>query len=516
MGKRGALMSGIRFREILRLTWSGFNAAEVARASGCARSTVQDYVERATGIGLTAERVAELSDSELLTVLGKKPHREYRPGGPEIDWTWVSRELARPGVTLALLWEEKFRGVEGACGYSAFCRRYRKWGVKHEVTLRQIHHPGEKSFVDFSGLKLCYCNTETGEVHEAEIFVGALGASNLTYVEATASQKLTHWLGAHVRMFGFFGGVTEATVPDNLKSGVANACRYEPEINRAYLEFAEHYGTAVLPARANKPKDKAKVEKAVQDIQHWILAPLRDREFHSVAEINAAIVPLLEVFNARNMKDYGVSRRELFERTERVVLKPLPQLPFQFALWKRARVNIDYHIEVERHYYSVPYYLVRKDVEIRITEKLVEVFFDGKRVAFHARSRIPHQHTTLFEHMPPEHQAVRSWSKDRFLAWSKGVGPETESFVATIFAKKTHAEQAFRAILGLQRLAKKYGSLRLENACKRGNHFELNTMRSIRSILESSKDKVALESERDAALSEPLLHDNLRGSTNFH
>ena len=514
MGTRGAAMSGVRFREILKLTWSGYSGTEVSRACGCARSTVQDYVERASSGGVTAESITELSDSELRRILGKKAHREHRAGGPEIDWSWVSQELLRPGVTLSLLWEEKIRGEENGCSYSAFCRRYRKWGIKHEVTLRQFHRPGEKSFVDFSGLKLEYCDTETGEVCEAEIYVGSLGASNLTYVEATVSQELAPWIGAHIRMFHYYGGVTEALVPDNLKSGVTIACRYEPEVNRAYLEFAEHYGTAVLPARANKPKDKAKVEKAVQDIQRWILAPLRDRKFHSIAEINEAIVPLLNAFNGRNMKEYGVSRRELFERSERSSLKPLPPLPFQFAQWKHARVNIDYHIEVERHYYSVPYYLVRGDVEIRITEKLVEIFFDGKRVAFHLRSRIPYQHTTLFEHMPPEHQAVRSWSKERFIAWSKGIGSETELFVATLFAKKAHPEQAFRAVLGLQRLAKKYTSARLETACKRGNLFKLHTMRSIRSILESGKDKAALEGEQENP--HPLLHNNLRGSTTFH
>ena len=515
MGERGALMSVIKFREILRLNKSGFRAAEIARACGCSRSTVQDYVERASAAGLTSERVVELSDSELLIALGKKVHREYQRGGPEVDWAWVGSELARPAVTLALLWEEKFKGVEGACSYSAFCRRYRKWGIKHEVTLRQVHRPGEKCFVDFSGLKVRYSNIDTGEVQEAEIFVGILGASNLTYVESTRTQELVHWLGVHVRMFHFFGGVTEAIVSDNLKSGVTKACKYEPELNRAYLELAEHYSTAILPARANKPKDKAKVEKAVQDIQRWILAPLRDREFHSIAEINAAIFPLVDAFNRRNMKEYGVSRREFFELNERSALKAIPLLPFQFSTWKHARVHIDYHVEIEHHYYSVPYYIVRKDVEIRITEKLIEVFFDGKRVAFHTRSRILYQHTTLFEHMPPEHQAVRSWTKDRFIAWSHGVGPATAEFVATLFAKKAHPEQAFRATLGLQRLAQKYGSARIENACKRANHFKLTTLRNIRAILTTAKDKVALEGN-DVTDSLPLLHDNLRGSTNFH
>ena len=516
MGKRGAVMSGVKFREVLRLWRGGFNASEISRSCGCARSSVQDYVGRATVAGVTVEQLEALSDSELLALMGKKPYRAHRTGGPEIDWTWIGNELARRGVTLALLWEERVKEQDGAYSYSSFCRRYRKWAAKHAVTLRQVHRPGEKSFVDFSGLTVFYRDPSTCEIHEAEIFVGALGASNLTYVEAALSQQREQWIGAHVRMFEYFGGVTEALVPDNLKSGVTQACRYEPEINRVYLEFSEHYGVAILPARANKPKDKAKVEKAVQDIQHWILAPLRDKTFHSVGEINAAIAPLLEAFNTRRLRAHGISRRELFERSERDSLKPLPRLPFQFATWKQARVNIDYHVEFERHYYSVPFYFVRKDVEIRVTEKLLEVFFDGKRVAFHARSREPYKHTTLFEHMPPEHQAVRSWSKDKFTAWSQGIGSETATFVAVLFAKKPHVEQAFRSVLGLQRLAKKYGSARLENACKRGNYFKLTTMRNIRSILESAKDKVEIENKQDTEKSEPLFHGNLRGSTNFH
>jgi transposase len=331
-------------------------------------------VSRALSAGVTPEHLETLSDSELLALMGKKPHREHRSGGPEIEWESINHELSRPGVTLLLLWEERIKDQENSCSYSAFCRRYQKWAAKHEVTLRQVHRAGEKCFVDFSGLKLLYCDITTGELHEAEIFVGTLGASNLTYVEATFSQQQAEWLGAHIRMFEYFGGITEAVVPDNLKSGVTTACRYEPEINRAYLEFSEHYGTAILPARSNKPKDKAKVEKAVQDIQRRILAPLRDSVFHSVSEINTAIAPLLKAFNTRPLREYGISRRELFEKSERETLKPLPRLPFQFASWKQARINLDYHIEFERHYYSVPYYFVRKDIEIRVTEKLIEVW----------------------------------------------------------------------------------------------------------------------------------------------
>jgi len=515
MAQRGALMSAVRFREILRLWWEGLSDGEVSRACGCVRSTVQDYRERAQAAGLTREQCASVADSELLALLGKKPHREVAPCSIEVDWAWVATELKRPGVTLALLWQEKLEGQAGAYSYSAFCRRFRAWEGKHTVTLRQVHRPGEKSFVDFSGLTIQYCNVETGTLHEAQVFVGVLGASNLTYVEATESQIQECWIGAHVRMFAFMGGVTAAVVPDNLKAAVTRACKYEPELNRSYLEFAEHYGTAILPARAGKPKDKAKVEKAVQDIQHWVLAPLRDRLFHSIAEINEAIQPLLGEFNARIQREYSLSRRALFEKIERAALKPLPSLPFQFATWKYARVHPDHHVEVERHYYSVPYYLVRKDVELRLTEKLVEVFLDGKRVAFHRRSYVPHQHSTLFEHMPPAHQAVRSWNEERFIAWSKSVGVATAAFVEMLFRKVAHPTHAYRPVLGLQRLAQKYGSARLEAACARGNHFKLTRMSCISSILKTGKDKEPLTPEPEAK-QELLWHENLRGETNFH
>ena len=517
MGKRGALMSAVKFREVARLWLEGYNASEVARSCGCARSTAQDYMGRAAAGGLTAEMFEGLSDSELLERLGKKPHRGNEERGPEVDWAWVSTELRRRGVTLALLWEECIRDVPQSYSYSAFCRRFRKWEARtapRDVSLRQVHKPGEKVFVDFSGLKLRYVDIETGLIREAEIFVGALGASNFTYVEACPSQALPHWIGAHLRMFRFFGGVPAAMVPDNLKSGVSKALWHEPDLNQSYLELARHYGTAILPARANKPKDKPKVEKAVQDIQHWILAPLRDRIFHSVAEINAAIRPLLDAFLDRTMREFGISRRALFERIEKGALKALPALPFELALWKHARVNIDYHVEFEKHYYSVPYYLVRKNVEIRATEKLVEVFFDGKRAASHLRSRAPYQHSTVFEHMPPEHQAVRSWTRKGFESWGDGVGPETRTFVDMLFEKKEHPEQAFRAALGLQRLATKYGALRLENACARANHYKLSLLKNVRSILETSRDKAPLQ--EDSGNGEPLIHDNLRGVTNFH
>jgi transposase len=508
--RQGRVLGMVPMKEILRLRELGFSQVAIARSLQVARSTVQDYVCRADTAGLTYEEALKLCDTEILARLGKGQRRDADKA-PEIDYAWVTRELQRKGVTLELLWLEK--RAELKCGYSTFCRCYRRWEVRQNLSMRQIYKAGEKVFVDYCGVKVPLVDLAGAVVTEAQIFVACLGASSYTFAEATPSQGLAYWLGSHERAFQFFQGVPAVAVPDNLKSGVNQSCRYEPEINRSYQDFAEHYGIAVIPARPDKPRDKAKVERAVQEVERWVLAPLRNRRFYSIAELNDAIKPLLETLNNRTMREYQASRRELFERLDKPALKPLPELSFVFATWKKAKVNLDYHIEVERHYYSLPYYFVHREVWIKVSEKVVEIMLDGKRIAFHERSRVPYGFTTLFEHMPPEHAAVKSWSADKFLLWSKRIGAETEAFVQMLLQKRAHPEQAFRSILGLQRLAQKYGSARLEAACKRANHFKLTTMRNIRFILEQNKDKQPLAVEPDPA---PVSHDNVRGSSYFH
>lgn len=501
-----------KFREIIRLHELGRNQTEIARSCGIARSTVQDYLRRAAAKGLSYEQLKLLSDSEAQEILGKGK-RKPTPTRETIDFSVIHSELKLKGVTLSLLWQEGLEREEWSCSYGGFCRRYNKWKGRQKLTMRQTHKAGEKMFVDYCGLTLPVVELATGEVTDAQIFVGCLGASNYTFAEATPSQALPHWIGSHQRAFVFFGGVSEAVVPDNLKSGVTEPCYYEPGVNRTYQEFAEHYGVAIIPARPKKPRDKSKVEKAVQEVERQILAPLRHQQFTSFTELNAAIRSRLRQLNDRIMSGYGLSRRTLFERTDQPALKPLPAYPFVLATWKTAKVNVDYHIEVEKHYYSVPYWYARHRVNVKISEQFIEVFYDHQRIAAHPRSQAPYRHTTLPEHMPPEHWAYKHQSKDRFLAWAQQMGPQTHAQVEAIFDHKAHEEQAFRTIKGMQRLATQYGPQRLEAACKRANSFNMVGLRRLKAILKSHFDEVPIPVEPPD--SPTINHDNLRGQTYY-
>ena len=350
---------------------------------------------------------------------------------------------------------------------------------------------------------------------KAQIFVAALGASNYTFAEATASQSLPNWIGSHQRALAFFGGVPKAIVPDNLKSGVTSACRYEPGLNRSYQDFAEHYGVAVIPARPKRPKDKSKVEKAVQEVERQILAPLRDQRFVSLATLNQAIRERLTLLNTRVMKGYGLSRQDLFDQIERCELSPLPQRTFEFATWKQAKVSVDYHIEVEKHYYSLPYWLVQRQVTVKVSEHQVEIFYENQRVACHERSKIPYRHTTRPQHMAPEHWAYKRQSKEMFLNWAGRIGPQTVEQVEAIFALKDHEEQAFRTLKGIQSLSSRYGAQRLEAACRYANGFNLVGLKRLRSVLENNRDSHVEQATPEPSLCSPAEHDNLRGQTYY-
>jgi transposase len=370
-------------------------------------------------------------------------------------------------------------------------------------------------FVDYAGPTIPIVDRLTGEVlFEAQIFVAVLGASNYTYSEATRTQALQDWIMAHIRAFEFIGGVPEIVVPDNTKTGITKACRYEPDINPTYHALASHYGTAVIPARVRAPKDKAKVEKGVQLVERWILAALRNRTFTSLAELNGAIKTLLERLNARPFQKLEGSRKSLFETLEKPALSPLPETPYLFAEWRYARVGIDYHIDVEGHFYSVPYALVKKKVEARYTATTVEIFFKGNRVASHLRSYRKGKHTTTPEHMPSSHRRYAEWTPQRILRWAAGIGPETEKYVAALMENRPHPEQGFRAALGIVRLAKQYGNERSESACKRASAFRIYSYRGVSSILATGADKKG--NKREAPAGPEILHDNIRGPGYYH
>lgn len=502
-----------RVKEVLRLWEIGANKTEIARAVGATRATVRDYLSRAKAAGLSHAAAAELSSSELRTLFEKDlPGRRIKDR--EIDYGHLLRELSRKGVTLMLLWEEYLQNNPDGYSYAQFCVRFREWQQSQKLSMRRHYRAGEVTFVDYAGMKMGIFDRTTNELlFEAPIFVATLAVSNRTYAEATENASMVHWLGSHERAFQYFGGVTEQVIPDNVKTGVKEACHYDPELNPTYRDFAEHYKIAVLPARPDSPKDKAKVEKGVQVVERRILARLRDRRFYSVAELNEAIWALLAELDEREMQGYGMSRRELFEATDKPALQPLPATPYRFVTWKKAKVNIDYHVEVKRHWYSVPYQLIHKRVDIRLAEHTVEVLYEGRRVALHVRDDTPGRHTTLPDHMPPSHHYMQGWTPSRLLHWAGTIGAETKKQVHSLLLERARPEHAYRACLGLLGLEKKYGKDRVEAACAKANRLGIISMRSIKNMLFTGADRVAEAEPQTPAI---LQHRNIRGDTEFH
>lgn len=505
-----------KIREILRLKWKlGKSHREVARSLGISPGTVGGTVSRASQANLSWEDVERLSDEELQNRLYGEP---CAPGSarPMPDLAKLDIELRRVGVTLELLHMEYLQEHPDGYSYSRFCELHREWRQKKRLTMRQPHRAGAKMFVDYSGKKPSVIDRKTGEVHHVELFVAVLGASNMTYVEATKTQKSADWIASHIRALEYFGGVPGALVPDQLKSGVTKACRYEPEIQRTYQEMARHYGTAVIPARPRKARDKAKVEGGVLIAQRWILARIRDEQFFALDALNARISELLEELNQRPMRGYGgVSRQQLFDDIERAALRPLPAERYVYATWKKARVNIDYHIEVDKHYYSVPYTLARQSVEVRMSALTVEIFHKGKRVASHCRRYEPGRHSTTPAHMPKAHQKHLEWTPSRLIQWASKTGPSTKALVSAILADRPHPEQGYRSCLGILRLEKRYGPDRLEAACLRALQAGARSYKRVESILKRGLERSPLPNDSPEAPTQPS-HENVRGPSYYH
>jgi transposase len=502
-----------KIREVLRLKWEcGLKNRAIARSCSISHSTVSEYLQRAKAAGLSWPLPADLDEDALFLLLFPTPSHPSSKIIPCPDWSLIHTELRRKSVTLRLLWVEYREAHPDGYGYSQFCELYRQWAKRLKPSMRLSHKGGEKLFVDYAGQTVPIVDPHSGEIRQAQIFVAVLGASNYTYAEANWSQDLPNWTGAHVRAFTFIGGVPEIVVPDNLKAGVKHPCRYEPDLNPTYQDLAQHYGTAVIPARPRKAKDKAKVEVGVQVVERWILARLRNRTFFSLADLNQAIRELLDELNTRLMKHLGRSRRELFEALDRPALKPLPEQPYEFAIWKEARVNIDYHVEFEHHYYSVPHTLIHEEVYVRATEGTIEIFFNNQRIASHRRSNALGRHTTLSEHMPPAHQKYQEWSPDRFTRWAQTIGPHTTQLVQALLTSRKHPQQAYRSCLGLLRLASRYGEERLEAACCRALPAGIHSYKGVKNILDAKLDQV--EPEEPAPVVPPS-HENIRGQTYY-
>jgi len=500
-----------QLRELLRLKYEArLPQRAIAQACGVGLGTVTAYLQRATAAGLSWPLPADLDDSALEARLFQRA--ALVPDRAVPVWAEVHQELKRPGVTLALLWQE-YRAIhpEGYA-YSQFCARYRQWRRAVRPSMRQVHRAGEKVFVDFSGTRPHWVDATSGEVIPAELFVGVLGASGLIYAEATASQDLPSWVAAHVQMLAAFAGSPAIWVPDNLKSGVTHAHAYEPEINRTYTELATHYGAVVIPTRVARPKDKPKVEVSVQIAQRWVLAALRHRTFFSLTDLNAAIRARVDAINDRPMRTVGVSRRVLFEQLDRPALRPLPATAYELATWKGCRVNIDYHVEVAHNFYSVPYQLVHAQVDTRATAATIEVFHKGRRVAAHGRRTGRGQYATLAEHMPAAHRAHAEWTPSRLIAWADQSGAATGRFVAGLLARRPHPEQGYRACLGLMRLGRVHGADRLDAACARAERLRSYRYRTVEHILQSQQDRLPLD---EPPARPPLAHENVRGATYY-
>jgi transposase len=504
-----------KVQEVLRLLLvCGLSQRQVSQALGVGRASVADYVARVQRAGLL-ESWESLSGEELESRLYPPARKSSaQQERPEADWAAVHEELKRRDMTLSLVWQEYREQHPDGYQYSRFCDLYRGWRGKQDLCMRQVHRPGEKLFVDYCGATVPVVDAGTGEVREAQVFVAVWGASSYTFAEATWSQGLSDWIGSHVRAFEFSGGLPELVIPDNLRTGVTRACRYEPEVNPTYQDLAVHYGVAVMPARVRKPRDKAKVEAGVQLVQRWILARLRNRTFFSLGELNQMIRELLGPLNQRPFRKRPGSRRLLFESLDQPTLRPLPAERFIYAEWKKARVHIDYHVEVEGHYYSVPYQLVSQQLDVRVSAQTVECFAKGKRVSSHLRSLLRGAHTTQSAHMPHAHREYADWTPERLVRWARESGLSVSGLIERVMATRAHPQQGFRSCLGIMRLGQSYGGERLEAACRRALEVDAVSYRSVRSILQAGLDRQEVPAgELPAAL--PQVHENLRGASYY-
>ena len=500
-----------KIKEVLRLKYENeLSDSKIAQSLCIARSTVFEYINRAKGAGISWPIPEGMDEAKLERQLFPARQDTFFEHRAEPDWESVYQELKGAHVTKTLVWlEYKEKNPQGY-QYSQFCKLYKQWAKKLSVVMRQDHKAGEMVFVDYCGDTVPITDPNTGEVRQAQVFVAVLGASNYTYAEASWSQGLFDWISAHVHAFEYFGGVTEVIVPDNLRSGVSHASYYEPDINPTYLEMANYYTTVVIPARVRKPKDKAKVEAGVALVQRWILARLRHETFFSLTEINTRIKELLIWLNNHPFQKLEGSRVSLFNTIDKPALKPLPQEPYEYAEWKVARVNVDYYIEVDRHYYSVPYQLVSRQLDVRITAGTIECFYKGNRIASHIRSDDKGRHTTLTEHMPKSHQMYAEWTPQRLISWAAKSGEHVKALVEKILAQRPHPEQGFRSALGIMRLGKHYGNDRLDASCKRALEIGASSYKSIDSILKHGLDRVEQKKQADV-LYEPVEHTNIRG-----
>ncbi|MBF0595849.1 MAG: IS21 family transposase, partial [Candidatus Omnitrophica bacterium] len=500
-------------REVLRI---GFTTAlsfrDIGRSLHLSHPTVQKYIQTAKAKGLTWDQVQGMSDaelSEIMTTAMPSPAQDQRP---EPDCTYIHQEMKKKSVTLTLLWQEYKEVHPDGYQLTKFRQFYRKFAKKIRLSLRQVYKFGSTMFVDYAGHTIPIYDRVTGAVSQAQIFVAVLGASNYAYAEATPDQSMASWIGSHVRTFEYFRGVTEKIICDNLKAGVTSPCRYEPDINLTYADLAAHYGTVILPTRVYQPRDKGKVESCVLIVERWILAALRNRKFFSLGELNEAIRELLIKFNQKPMQKLEGSRESVFKTFEQSELKSLPEQRYEYAEWKKAKVNIDYHIEFDDYYYSVPHNLVHEPVEVRATATIIEILYNNRRIASHVRGHGRERYITIHEHMPRNHQEFLEWTPAKMISCAQAIGPKTTEFIKAVLESRKYPELGYRTCLGVIRLAKAFGKDRMEAACQRAIVIGALSYKSINMILKNNMDRRPLTVAKTLPA---IQHDNIRGGEYF-
>ncbi len=480
----------VKIREILRLQSLGVSIRAISQSCNCSRNTVREILRTANLQGLSWPLPADMDDAVLMKVIYPSSS-EPTSRKPEPDYQYIHEELKRPHVNLRLLWTEFKTQQPDGLAYSQFCNRYRNWAVRTKAVMHLDHKPGYEMYVDWAGTKMQIIDSETGEILSAHLFVSTIGASSYPYVEAFPSECLENWITAHINAFRYYGGIPQLLIPDSLKTGVKRACNYDPELNKTYLELSEHYGCAIVPARIKKPKDKSPVEGAVGDISTWITAALRHQRFFSFYQLNLSIREKLSEFSRKPFQKKEGSRESAFLELDLPVLKQLPTKAYEMALWKVSTVSFNYHIEVERMYYSVPYNYIQKKVDVKISTFIIEVYFNHIRISSHQRLHgKAGQYSTNPEHMPPNHKEYVQWDSNRFLAWACKIGDHTRELVQQVLASRKVEQQAYKSCFGLLKLADRYTAFRLENACQKALELNSPSYTTVNNILKNGMDKV--------------------------
>ena len=505
-----------QLREVLRLRLHAqLSLRQIRDSLKLSLGAIQKVISKADELSLTWDAIEKLNDQQLIQQFYSTPDTRQSSKFQLPDWIDLYQELKRKGTTKYLLWEEYCQQYpDRHYSYSQYCILYQRWLKKQRRSMRQTHKAGEKLFVDYAGQTVPIVSNVTGEIKTAQIFVAVLGASNYTFCEATWSQKLPDWINSHVRAFDFIGGVPTIVVPDNLKSAVTKACRYDPELNPSYQQLAAHYGTAIVPARPLKPKDKAKAEVGVQIIERWILARLRHHTFFSLGELNVCIKVLLKEVNNKPFKQLKGTRQQWFDSIDRPALLPLPKQSYQYTDITTVKVNIDYHVQYEDHFYSIPHHLVGETIELHAKEYIIELYFHNQRITSHARKYYSGM-TTVSEHMPVKHEKHHKWTPGRLMNWAKDIGDEVLLWVKTVINQRQHPEQAYRVCLGLLNLSRSYPAERLNKACLIANKNSLYKLKHIKDILQSNQDQL-LPENKESLPTLPQAHENIRGPESFN